>query len=126
MEKDVERSKKELEEARQKIALYEKSNSNDSSTKAKLESDYKKKCAALEAKLQVYVQKEADFKKISSYQEKNNRQAKDLDSWIARMRNQRDEMERRLKTGRHCLYFSLYARKLRMHWPCFYIITVWI
>ena len=94
LEKEYEKSKRELEDAQDKVNQFEKSNNKDSIQRNKLESDFKKKYKEMQKKYEDLKQKETVSNRISSYQENNEKKVKDLEAWIGRMKNQHIELDR--------------------------------
>lgn len=98
LEKEYEKSKRELEEAQAKLNQSQKSNNKDTTQKSKLESDYKKKLKNMQKRYDDLKQKETISNRISSFQQNNEKKVKDLEAWMSRMKNQHNELERKLRS----------------------------
>ena len=92
LEKEYENSRRELEDAQERLT------ERTGKEKNKLEVDIKRKQKSAQKKLDNLKQKEAISKRISSYQENNEKKIKDLEACISRMKNQHYELERKVKT----------------------------
>ncbi|XP_031568167.1 kinesin-like protein KIF27 isoform X9 [Actinia tenebrosa] len=88
--KEVDDSKKILEESRSKANV-------ETSEKRKTEMEYKKKLQAMESKLQALEKKQKDGEKMTLFHQEKERKLKELESYMERMKNQQETVNKRLK-----------------------------
>jgi len=97
MKQELEKAKKELEESKKTLEEYESKANYEVSEKQKVESEYKKKLQSVEAKLQALKRKQKDNEKISALHEEREKKVQELEVHIDRMRNQQDQLQKKLK-----------------------------
>ncbi|CAH3031197.1 unnamed protein product [Pocillopora meandrina] len=97
MKQELEKAKKELEESKKTLEEYESKTNHEVAEKQKVETEYKKKLQAVEAKLQALKRKQKDNEKISALHEEREKKVQELEVHIDRMRNQQDQLQKKLK-----------------------------
>ncbi|PFX25964.1 Kinesin-like protein KIF27 [Stylophora pistillata] len=97
MKQELEKAKKELEESKKTLEEYESKTNHEVAEKQKVETEYKRKLQAVEAKLQALKRKQKDNEKISALHEEREKKVQELEVHIDRMRNQQDQLQKKLK-----------------------------
>lgn len=97
MKQELEKAKKELEESKKTLEEYESKTNHEVAEKQKVETEYKKKLQAVEAKLQALKRKQKDNEKIGALHEEREKKVQELEVHIDRMRNQQDQLQKKLK-----------------------------
>ncbi|XP_020621415.1 kinesin-like protein KIF27 [Orbicella faveolata] len=97
MKQELEKAKKELEDSKKTLEEYESKANYEVSEKQKVEAEYKKKLQTVETKLQALKRKQKDNEKISALHEEREKKVQELEVHIDRMRNQQDQLHKKLK-----------------------------
>lgn len=97
MKQELEKAKKELEESKKTLEEYESKTNHEVAEKQKVETEYKRKLQAVEAKFQALKRKQKDNEKISALHEEREKKVQELEVHIDRMRNQQDQLQKKLK-----------------------------
>ncbi|KAL9978810.1 hypothetical protein ACROYT_G016376 [Oculina patagonica] len=97
MKQELEKAKKELEDSKKTLEEYESKANYEVSEKQKVEVEYKKKLQTVEAKLQALKRKQKDNEKIGALHEEREKKVQELEVHIDRMRNQQDQLHKKLK-----------------------------
>lgn len=97
MKQELEKAKRELDESKKAVEEYEFKANYEVTEKHKVEVEYKKKLQTVEAKLQALKRKQKDNEKISALHEEREKKVQELEVHIDRMRNQQDQLQKKLK-----------------------------
>lgn len=97
MKQELEKAKREVEDSRATLEEYETKANYEVAEKQKVELEYKKKMQTMEAKLQALKRKQKDNEKIGALHEEREKKVQELEIHIDRMRNQQDQLQKKLK-----------------------------
>lgn len=97
MKQELEKAKRELDESKKAMEEFESKANHEVTEKHKVEAEYKKKLQSVEAKLQALKRKQKDNEKISALHDEREKKVQELEVHIDRMRNQHDQLQKRLK-----------------------------
>eukprot|EP00794_Sanderia_malayensis_P016705 gene16705-18399_t len=93
LEREIDKSKKDLDESKKKLDNFEKQGTE----RQRLEKDYKRKLKNLETKVSLLEKKQNDSMVVSGLKEKGERKLNDLEGQVERLRNQHDNVSKKLK-----------------------------
>lgn len=97
LEREKEKTRSELEETQKVLTDLESNKHQEKIEKQRLQQEYKKKIELAKAKMSAIQRKQKETEKIANFSAQNSKKISDLEMQVDRMRQQQDQLQKRLK-----------------------------